>query len=107
MSNMTTNTTAARISSLIEAKIESLQAVGCGSRPHEIEERVWQLTEAKQAIVARACATEVLEHTRVCEIADWIAAILDINIPAWEYPTMCRRQKLDELYQEVRVAFQA
>ena len=106
MNNMTTNTTAARIQTLIESKIESLQAVG-EFESQEIGEMVWQLNEAKHAIVARACATEVPEHTRVCEVADWIAAILDINIPAWEYPTMCRRQKLDELYQEVRVAFQA
>ena len=105
MSNMTTNTTAARISSLIESKIESLQAVG-GVESQEIEEMVWQLNEAKQALVARACVNEVSEHTRVCEIADEIAAILGINIPAWEYPTLGKRKKLDELYQQVRSAFQ-
>ena len=86
-----------RLSVLIQSKIDS----------QETEETKWLLNESRVAMINRAIDSEIHEHTRMIEFADNLSAILGINIPAWEYPTIGKRKNLDELYQEVRMAFQA
>ena len=86
-----------RLSLLIQSKIES----------EETEQTKWLLNESRISLINRAIDSEICEHTRMIELADNLSAILNINIPAWEYPTIGKRKKLDELYQEVRMAFQA